>query len=170
MATSLTLGNILKINSNSRHTPEVRHTSIYQLSYWEREARKHRRNGWSSNRKASIGKFTVSSAYKVIIAVSSSSDNGAPFDCQKRSTFWKTVWVPRFQTRSKLSLGGLAKIFCSQRLTFAIEESLTTLFVKLAIWRLRLVHMCLGTVKRHKKHGKCLVFQWIPVGLTAMSL
>ena len=101
MATSLTLGNILKINSNSRHTPEVRHTSIYQLLYWEREARKHRRNGWSSNRKASIGKFTISSAYKVIIAVSPSSDNGAPFDCQKRSTFWKTVWGPYVPNKIK---------------------------------------------------------------------
>ena len=89
---------------------------------------------------------------------------------RSEALFGKLCGVPMFQTRSKLSLGGLVKIFCSQRLTFAIEESLTTLFAKLAIWRLRLVHMCLGTVKRHKKHGKCLVFQWILVGLTAMSL
>lgn len=38
------------------------------------------------------GEFTVRSAYKVIMAISPSSNSGTPSDCWKRSTFWKTVW------------------------------------------------------------------------------
>lgn len=39
------------------------------------------------------GEFTVRSAYKVIMAISPSSNSGAPSDCWKQSTLWKTVWV-----------------------------------------------------------------------------
>jgi len=56
VVTSLTLGNFLKINSYSNHTPEVWHTytPYYHLSHRDREASKHCHNGWSSSREASI--------------------------------------------------------------------------------------------------------------------
>ena len=63
-----------------------------------------------------------------------------------------------FRTKSRLSLGELARTYCPGRLTSAIGGTLTILLAKLAVWRLRLAPMCFGIVKRHRRYGSYLDF------------
>ena len=63
---SLTIGNFLKIDSYSSHTPEVRHTST--------EAHERRRDGRSSSREASTaGLDQLLLGYRIVIPSSKAS-------------------------------------------------------------------------------------------------
>ena len=109
------------------------------------------------------GIFSVQSAYKLVMEMSSTAPVGGVSDGSQLRRFWKYYGATILRIRFAIFLRGLAKMSCPRRRTCSGAKCCWIAIVMNVIWRRSLQPICFGAVNelvRYGVHLNCFRTQW----------